>query len=86
MRKGEGQLRQWLTRAEIRRLARPYFPIVHLSTIMPVGGRGIPRVASSPRFTSIIGRLLGPDTVRRLQERAGFGQTIAPLAVQRTSA
>jgi 2-polyprenyl-3-methyl-5-hydroxy-6-metoxy-1,4-benzoquinol methylase len=83
MRQEVGQLRHWVTRSQLRRQVRPHFKILKLSTIMPVGGRGLVRMANSTRVSSLLSRVVGPRVVRTIQERAGFGQTIVLLATRR---
>lgn len=76
MRQGEGQLRQWLTLRELRRLVAPWFDILRLDSIGPLGDRGILRLANSAKLNAVLGGLVEPRRIERWKEQMGWGQTL----------
>jgi len=75
-----GQYRHWTTRAELRALLRPHFDIIDLRTIVPASGRGILRLAASPKVNALLNSVIGPTRARDLKEKIGLGTTFLVLA------
>jgi 2-polyprenyl-3-methyl-5-hydroxy-6-metoxy-1,4-benzoquinol methylase len=75
-----GQIRQWVTPGELRRLLRGRFTIRHFTTLLPEGELGVLWVINSTRLNRLLGRLVSRGSIERTKERLGFGQTIAVLA------
>ena len=73
-----GQLRRWVDRSELRRLAEPHFAIHELFTATPVADRGVMRLVNAKRWNRAIGNRLDP-----LKERLGLGWTLMMLAEAR---
>jgi len=81
--KAEGQIRQWLSPAELRRLLSEDFVVKRLTTYLPEGHLGILRLVNSERINGLVGRVFPQPAVQRAKERLGLGQTIAVLAQRR---
>jgi 2-polyprenyl-3-methyl-5-hydroxy-6-metoxy-1,4-benzoquinol methylase len=77
---GAGQIRQWQTRAEVRRLLRDEFVVHRLTTLAPGGDKGVLRVVNSRMLSGILNRTKLAPIVERVKERIGFGESIAVLA------
>ena len=80
---GAGQIRHWLTRAEMRTLLESDFVIVQLTTLVPEGHLGILRLVNSHKLNGALRRLGFMRTWEALREWLGFGQTLAVLAQRR---
>jgi SAM-dependent methyltransferase len=69
---GEGQVRKWLSRRELRALLeRTSFEPVVRRTIMPAGDQGLLRWLNSPKLNAPLAAVFSPTRVR---ERCGLGQ------------
>ena len=77
---GEGQIRNWVSPWELRRLLRGIFTIRRLTTMLPEGHLGVLRLVNSPRLNRLVGQFVPPDKIVRTKEALGIGQTIAVLA------
>jgi 2-polyprenyl-3-methyl-5-hydroxy-6-metoxy-1,4-benzoquinol methylase len=73
---GPGQVRHWLSKAELRRLLGERFDIAELRTLTPHGDRGALRLVNSVKVNRFFNRLLGANRVRRLKELLGLGRTL----------
>jgi 2-polyprenyl-3-methyl-5-hydroxy-6-metoxy-1,4-benzoquinol methylase len=78
-----GMIRKWLSPGELRRLLQPDFTVRRLTTFLPDGQLGFLRLVNSPLLNRLVGRLVAPQSVQRMKERFGLGQTIAVLAQRR---
>ncbi|HJP85484.1 MAG TPA: methyltransferase domain-containing protein [Gemmatimonadaceae bacterium] len=79
-----GQIRRWVSPAQLRRLAEADFEIRRLTTLLPEGNLGFLRVVNSPRLNRWLRRVFSTTSIDRLKERIGLGQTIAVLAQRPT--
>jgi 2-polyprenyl-3-methyl-5-hydroxy-6-metoxy-1,4-benzoquinol methylase len=79
----EGWIRKWVTFKTLKRLLRPEFSLWHTTTLEPGGHLGLLRVINSRRINDYLDAVLGAPRVKRLKERAGFGQDIFVVAVKR---
>lgn len=79
MAQGAGQIRHWLTMAELKRLMRPRFRIRKTATVGPAGERGILRWVNSTRLAGLLEWAITEAGAERLKERLGFGQTLVVL-------
>lgn len=78
MEQGDGQLRRWTTRAELRQLVRPWFEVLVLTTLTPRGGLGILRWINARKLNRILAPLVGGQAaLDLLKERLGLGWTLA---------
>jgi 2-polyprenyl-3-methyl-5-hydroxy-6-metoxy-1,4-benzoquinol methylase len=83
---GKGQIRRWLSRAELRRLLERHFDVAAMRTLTPHGDRGVLRVVNSVKVNRLLSALAGDDAVRRAKERLGLGRTLMVRAVRRATA
>lgn len=81
--RAHGQIRQWVSVRELRRLLDAEFVVAELFTVFPYGNRGILRVINSPRLNGILARYVGQQRLDRWKERVGLGHTTMALAVRR---
>jgi 2-polyprenyl-3-methyl-5-hydroxy-6-metoxy-1,4-benzoquinol methylase len=70
----------WLSIADLKRLLRSRFRILHKSTIVPLGHRGILRLVNSVKINAVLGRLISKKTLERFKEKARCGYAIIVLA------
>ena len=77
---GAGQIRRWVTTAELKRLVRGKFVVRRLTTMLPEGHGGILRLVNSTKLNRLLCRAVSAEALARVKERAGLGQTIALLA------
>jgi 2-polyprenyl-3-methyl-5-hydroxy-6-metoxy-1,4-benzoquinol methylase len=78
--KGEGQIRDWPSRKRIRELVRGKFRVVHESSIVPGGDRGILKIANSYKVTKMLRAVLGERRQTDLYERAFVGRELVVVA------
>jgi 2-polyprenyl-3-methyl-5-hydroxy-6-metoxy-1,4-benzoquinol methylase len=69
----EGQVRHWLSKAEIRKMFSPYFDIVSMETLEPSGDTGILRFVNSFKVNNILGRIFSDQFIKKAKEKLGFG-------------
>lgn len=75
-----GYLRQWVDMKTLKQLLRTEFDVRRITTLEPDGHLGFLRIVNSRRVNSVFSTILGAPLVKRLKERAGFGQTIFAIA------
>ena len=75
-----GQLRRWLTVRQLRELLQTSFNVVKIRTMEPNGNKGFLRVVNSYALNSLLRRFFSEDTIRKVKENLGLGQTIIALA------
>lgn len=66
--------RRWLTRGELRRLLAPAFAIERITSVVPVGHRGILRLVNSYKLDALLRPVLG-KRLDALKEWLGFGMS-----------
>ena len=71
---------QWLSMADLKRLLRSRFRILSMSTINPLGHRGILRLLNSYKINKLLGKVISNKNLESLKGRAGYGYTIIVLA------
>ena len=71
---------QWLSMADLKRLLRSRFRIFSMSTINPLGHRGILRLLNSYKINKLLGKVISNKNLESLKGRAGYGYTIIVLA------
>jgi ubiquinone/menaquinone biosynthesis C-methylase UbiE len=79
-----GHIRQWLRRRALMRLLRPEFRVLKTTTVVPLGYRGVLRIANSYKLNRLLALVLGSDATTLLKERVGLGWTRAVLAQKRS--
>ena len=76
-----GHIRYWLDRRTLRQLlARHGFRLLRLTSVIPMGHRGILRVVNSKKLETALSRILPPGRLEELKERMGLGWTLVGLA------
>lgn len=84
--RGEGQIRQWTTRRELRGLLEPHFAVIELTTLDPRGHLGILRILNSGKVNRLVAPFVGgEERLRRLKEMAGLGWTVVARADAKAS-
>lgn len=78
-----GQRRSWVDQRGLKRLLKPRFTILSATTLEPAGHRGVLRLVNSVKLNALLGRLLSTNTIERLKERAGLGQSLVVLCRRR---
>ena|SRR2546425_4088139 len=78
-----GHIEQWLSRRALKRLLRPHFHVVRMTTAVPMGHGGILRLVNSYRVNWVVGLLFSPTRIEAFKEWAGFGWTRIVLAQKR---
>ena len=81
--RAEGQIRQWLSPRELHRLLAREFVIRRITTMLPDGHLGFLRLVNSERLNSVVRRVASPQSIQRMKEGLGLGQTIVVLAQRR---
>jgi 2-polyprenyl-3-methyl-5-hydroxy-6-metoxy-1,4-benzoquinol methylase len=76
-------IEQWLDRKSLSGLLAPRFEILRLTSILPMGQRGILRLVNSARLNRALGLAVSPSRIRAFKERAGLGYTLIVLARKR---
>ena len=74
---------QHLDRRGLRQLLRPYFRVLRLTSIIPLGERGILRVINSHKLNIVLGWLIPRRYLEALKEWAGLGYELIVLAQRR---
>ena len=80
---GCGQIRRWVTMAELRALVAPHFRVVRTFTIQPSGDLGFLRVVNSAKLNAALSSVISTHTLESFKERVGLGQTLVMLAERR---
>lgn len=76
-------LELWLDRKALMRLLRPRFEVLRITSILPMGRRGILRLVNSTTLNRALHLLVPEARLTSLKERAGFGYTMIALARKR---
>lgn len=79
-----GQYRDWPTLRRIWRLLRADFSILHLSSLVPGGDRGILKIVNSRYISGLSGRIFGRARVDRFKERLLIGRELVVIARRRS--
>jgi len=78
--KGPGQVRKWVSARELRDLLGKHFEIQTLTSIVPVGDRGILRWINAPKVTRVLSLLVAHEYIDAVKERLLLGRTLMVLA------
>jgi len=79
----EGWIRKWVNMKELKTLLREDFSIRRATTLEPEGHLGVLRIVNSARVNRYGNAVFGAQRVKRLKEKAGFGQSLFVVAVKR---
>jgi 2-polyprenyl-3-methyl-5-hydroxy-6-metoxy-1,4-benzoquinol methylase len=77
-------IEHWLTMRNLKRLLHRRFRILHTSTIVPLGNRGILRLINSYKINAALGLFISKKNLEKLKEWAGLGYTLIALAQKRS--
>jgi 2-polyprenyl-3-methyl-5-hydroxy-6-metoxy-1,4-benzoquinol methylase len=77
------QIRRWVGATALRRMLSMHFEVRQLTSIVPVGHRGILKLVNSHKLNRLAGVLVGDDRVLALKERWLLGHTLMVDAVRR---
>lgn len=78
--KGAGQIRNWVDAKTLRGLLREHFAIVNLTSIVPMGDRGILRWTNAIKVNRILSIIASPVRIEAMKERLFLGHTLMVLA------
>jgi SAM-dependent methyltransferase len=74
--RGDGQLRRWLGRGEVRRLLEADFDAIRISSVTPDGYLGVLRPINSPTINGLVARVVPQARLDAAKERLGLGRTL----------
>lgn len=77
--KGEGQIRKWVDFRTLKHLLSKYFEIVLITSIVPVGDRGILRWTNAPKINRFLSVFALPSRIESFKERLFLGHTLMAL-------
>ena len=77
-----GWIRKWVTMKTLKSYLQSDFTLRCATTLEPEGHLGFLRVVNSRKINKCFDAMLGAPRVKRLKERAGFGQTIFVVAAK----
>jgi 2-polyprenyl-3-methyl-5-hydroxy-6-metoxy-1,4-benzoquinol methylase len=76
-----GHIRYWLDRRSFRRLLTKHgFRVLQLTSVIPMGHRGILRAVNSRKLQAALSPLVPPERLEALKEHLGLGWTLVGLA------
>lgn len=78
--RGEGQLRNWPSLRELRRMLSTNFRILEVTSIVPGGDRGVLRLVNHRFLAGALRRLIGRRRATRLYERVLLGRELVVIA------
>ena len=76
----EGQVRHWLSKAEMRKMLAPYFDLISIETLAPRGDTGILRFVNSSKLNAILGKIFSHQSIKQAKEKLGLGGGIVIMA------
>ena len=79
----DAHIKLYPNRRAFKRMLRRRFRVLHTTSIMPIGNRGVLRFANSSKLNTALRWLIPRRYVQRLKERAGLGYTLVALAQKR---
>ena len=76
----KGQVRHWLSKAEMRKMLAPYFDLVSMETLEPRGDTGILQFVNSHKINAMLGRIFSHQSIKQAKEKLGLGGGIVIMA------
>lgn len=77
----QGHIRFWLDRGSFRELlSRHGFRVLRMTSVLPMGHRGILRLVNSPKLNTLMTGVVPGRTLEVIKERIGLGWTWIALA------
>ena len=83
MPKGKGQIREWPSLSRLKKLLRPKFGLVYISSIAPGGDRGLLWFVNHLIVQKSVQAVMGTEGARTLYERARIGRELIIVARRR---
>jgi hypothetical protein len=80
---GSAHIEQYVTVRGLKRLLRPHFDVLRVTTHLPVGDGGILRVINSYKLNAMVSVLIPHPQLDALKGWAGLGYSIIALARRR---
>lgn len=74
------QVRKWLTPRTLRKVLKPEFEIVRLTSVYPDGHKGMLRFVNSPRLNRLVAHIVPQERLDAMKERMLLGMTLMALA------
>jgi 2-polyprenyl-3-methyl-5-hydroxy-6-metoxy-1,4-benzoquinol methylase len=78
--KGAGQIRRWVDAKTLRHILSKHFEIAELTSIVPVGDKGILRWTNAPKVNRMLSFFASQLRIDSLKERLFLGHTLMVLA------
>lgn len=75
-------IKQWLSARRLKTLVSAHFGILKTRYAIPLGGRGLLRIANSGKLNAMLRLFLSQESIDRLKERAGLAYCFIVLAVK----
>jgi SAM-dependent methyltransferase len=75
-----GQIRRWVDARQLRRLLAPDYDLLELTSVLPVGHRGMLRLVNSYKLNRLLALCVPARAVERAKERLLLGHTLLALA------
>jgi len=79
----DGWIRQWVTMSTLKQMLRKDFAIRRAATLEPDGHKGFLHIVNSKKLNRCLNAVFGAHQVKRLKEKAGFGQSLFVVATKR---
>ena len=78
-----GQIRRWVDARQLRRLLAPDYDLLELTSVLPVGNRGLLRLVNSHKLNRLLALCVPARLTERAKERLLLGHTLLALARKR---
>lgn len=72
----EDHIKKWLDMKALKRLLEPQFTILHTTSVIPMGHRGVLRLVNSAKLNKAVSWLIPQSRLDALKERMGVGYSI----------
>lgn len=71
---------RWLSMRPLKKLLRTRFRVLRSTSILPMGHRGILRLANSTKVNTVLSSFISSGRIEKLKEQLGLGYTLVLLA------
>lgn len=78
-----GQIRRWVDARQLRRLLAPDYDLLELTSVLPVGHRGVLRLVNSYKLNRLLALCVPARVIERAKERLLLGHTLLALSRKR---
>lgn len=79
----QAHIKQWLSARRLKALVSAHYRVLKAKYVIPLGGRGVLRIANSYKLNAFLRLFLPEESIDRLKERAGLAYSLVVLAVRR---